>query len=162
MGLWEKVRKGTEEGVSSVRSETTELMTKVEGLVEKVKKDTTDFMVRVDKEVEKRGVKGKASEVASSLREGADKVREGMTTVAEKAADTAKAAKLKLEAVDLERKIKADFTEMGGRIYDLLGEGTKPSYLFRKKEVKSLIDEVKGYEKQINSIERKLKKLREV
>ena len=34
MGLWEKVRKGTEDGVSTVRSETTELMAKVEGLVD--------------------------------------------------------------------------------------------------------------------------------
>jgi len=87
-------------------------------------------------------------------------VKEGMATAAERAADTARAAKLRLEVMDLERKIRADFAEIGGKVYDLLEEGTKPGYVLRNKEVRSLIEEVRAYEKEIVGIEKKLKKLR--
>jgi len=160
MGLWEKIKKSTGEGVSNVGRETTELMSKIEGLVEKVKKDTADFMTKVEEEVEKRGIKERAAEVDSDLREGAERVKEGMATAAERAADTARAAKLRLEVMDLERKIRADFAEIGGKVYDLLEEGTKPGYVLRNKEVRSLIEEVRAYEKEIVGIEKKLKKLR--
>ena len=159
MALWDKIRKGAEDGLESFRKETSGIVDKLEEQMDKVKKDAAELVGKVEENVDKLKVQERASDIIADLKESTDKAKGGIIFATDRAVDTAKVARLRLTLGDLEKKIEKNFTELGGRVYDLRSENKTPSEVIKNTRVKELLEEIKGYEKEINQAESKIKKL---
>lgn len=95
--------------------------------------------------------------VKKTLKESADIIKEKAVTVAEKTQEATEMGKLKIQIIGLHRDAEKNFTEMGGRVYELLESGVK-NILFDAK-LRKLIDKARQYEQKIDKAEEKLKSL---
>lgn len=159
MALWDKIRKSAEEGLETFRKETSGIVDKVEEQMDKVKKDTADLLGKVEENVDKLKVQERASDIVDDLKDSADKAKAGIIFATDRAVDTAKVARLRLTLGDLEKKVENNFTELGGRVYDLHSESKTPPGVMENARVVELLEEIGGYEKDINQVEKEIKKL---
>jgi hypothetical protein len=90
------------------------------------------------------------------IREG---LKEGVLTAAEKTEELAKVGKGKIDVVTIRRKIGKTFAELGGKVYHMVTE-EKTTAIADRKEVKQLIDQVKGLEKQLKAKEEEIQRAR--
>ena len=84
--------------------------------------------------------------------EGVAAVRKGATVAVEKAEELAEEGKRRYKVFELKMKVQSNFTELGGKVYDLTSKGSKNLMLDTK--VKSLVAGVKKLEAQIAKLEK--------
>ena len=91
-------------------------------------------------------------DVKKGLDEGVAAVRKGATVAVEKAEELAEEGKRRYKVFELKMKVQSNFTELGGKVYDLTSKGSKNLMLDTK--VKSLVAGVKKLEAQIAKLEK--------
>lgn len=91
-------------------------------------------------------------DVEKGIDEGVTAVRQGATIAVEKAEELAEEGKRRYKIFGLKQKVQSNFTELGGKVYDLTTKGTKNPLLDKK--VKSFISGIKKLESQITKLER--------
>jgi len=90
-------------------------------------------------------------DVKKGFEEGAAAVRQGATVAVEKAEELAEEGKRRYKVFELKQKVQSNFTELGGRVYDLVAKGAKNPLPDAK--VKSTISGIKKLETQITKLE---------
>lgn len=95
-------------------------------------------------------------DVKKGIDEGVAAVRQGATVAVGKAEELAEEGKRRYKIFELKQKVQSNFTELGGKIYDLASKGAKNPFLDAK--VKSSISWIKKLEAQIAKLERLLPK----
>ncbi|MBI4683698.1 MAG: hypothetical protein HY755_00685 [Nitrospirae bacterium] len=90
-------------------------------------------------------------DVRKGIDEGVAAVRKGATVAVEKAEELAEEGKRRYKIFELKQKVQSNFTELGGKIYDLASKGAKDLMLDSK--VKSTITGIKKLELQIAKLE---------
>lgn len=99
--------------------------------------------------------------VKKYMGEGVDVLKEGASIVAEKTGELAKIGKIKMEIMNLNKKINSCFNEIGGKLYHLKVEGKQDEISSDVRinelveEIKKLEEEVKNKEEQLNEIKSK-------
>jgi len=93
--------------------------------------------------------------VKKDIQKGVDEsiaaVRKGATVAAEKAEELAEEGKRRYKVFELKMKVQSNFTELGGKVYDIASKGSKNPLLDMK--VISTIKGVKKLESQIAKLE---------
>jgi len=93
--------------------------------------------------------------VKKDIQKGVDEsiaaVRKGATVAVEKAEELAEEGKRRYKVFELKMKVQSNFTELGGKVYDLASKSAKSPLLDAK--VKSLVAGVKKLEAQIAKLE---------
>jgi hypothetical protein len=94
--------------------------------------------------------------VKKDIQKGVDEsiaaVRKGATVAVEKAEELAEEGKRRYKVFELKMKVQSNFTELGGKVYDLASKSAKSPLLDAK--VKSLVAGVKKLEAQIAKLEK--------
>ncbi|MBN1481705.1 hypothetical protein EH223_05010 [candidate division KSB1 bacterium] len=89
-----------------------------------------------------------------------DSIRDGLELVVDKTEEYSKIGKLKVDILTIKRKIEKQFTELGGRTYDILtGEDAKS--LQKDEEVKKITDDIQALEAQLKEKEAEIEKVKE-
>ncbi len=89
-----------------------------------------------------------------------DNIRDGLELVVDKTEEYGKIGKLKVDIFSIKRNIEKQFTELGGRTYEILnGEG--PKTVAKDEEVKKIVEELQGLEKQLQEKEVEIEKVKE-
>lgn len=83
-------------------------------------------------------------------------IREGVDTMVEKTEELTKIGRIKVDIINIKRNIEKNFTELGGRVYQLVSEG-KSTQIASNKDVKELIECVKILEKELHDKNEELK-----
>ncbi len=91
-------------------------------------------------------------DVKKGIEEGVSAMRQGATIAIEKAEELADEGKKRYKVFELKQKVQSNFTELGGRIYDLSAQGAQNPMLNAK--VKSAIAGIKRLENQIEKLEK--------
>jgi len=115
MSLWEKIKKGLDEGVSAV-----------------------------------------SDKAAEWLKTGTEAVKEGTEKVSEKIVYGSKLAKLKYEHRGIQKAIKPEFTELGGKVYQLFAENRLEDL---EKETEENIQKLSSLEKKLKNKEKEIEGL---
>lgn len=90
-------------------------------------------------------------DVKKGIDEGVAAVRKGATVAVEKAEELADEGKRRYKIFELKQKVHSTFTDLGGKVYDLVSKGSKNPLLDMK--VISTIKGVKKLEAQIAKLE---------
>ena len=77
-----------------------------------------------------------------------DSIRDGLELVVDKTEEYSKIGKLKVDIFTTKRNIEKQFTELGGRVYDLINL-EKTDSVQDDEEVKKFIEEIRALEKQL-------------
>jgi uncharacterized protein (UPF0335 family) len=97
--------------------------------------------------------------VKKYMEEGLEVVKEGATVVAEKTGELAKVGKIKMEIMNLNKKINNCFNEIGGKVYHLKLEG-KQDEINSDSRINELIEEIKRLEQEVKDKEEKMKEVK--
>jgi len=81
-----------------------------------------------------------------------DNIRDGLELVVDKTEEYGKIGKLKVDIFTIKRNIEKQFTELGGRAYDIL-TGDKPASFQKDEEVVKIVEEIKSLELQLKAKE---------
>lgn len=87
-------------------------------------------------------------------------LREGVDTLVEKTDELTKIGRIKVDLLNLKRRIEKNFTELGGRVYHLIAE-EKDNKIASHPEVKAIIDRIKRLEGELNAREQELEHVKE-
>lgn len=89
-----------------------------------------------------------------------DSIRDGLELVVDKTEEYGKIGKLKVDIFSLKRNIEKQFTELGGRTYEVVtGEG--PKTVSKDAEVKKIVAEIQSLEEQLKQKEAEIGQVRE-
>lgn len=88
-----------------------------------------------------------------------ERVKSGLSVAAREAEDLTRIGKLRLEMLTTQRTIDRTFSELGGRVYDLLTGESKKSIPADKK-IKELIERIQQLEKELEQRESDLGRVR--
>ena len=81
-----------------------------------------------------------------------DSIRDGLELVVDKTEEYGKIGKLKVDIFSVKRNIEKQFTELGGRTFEILtSEGTKT--VAKDTEVKKIVEELQALEEQLKNKE---------
>jgi len=89
-----------------------------------------------------------------------ERVKAGLSVAAREAEDLTKIGKLRLEMLTTKRNIDRAFSELGGRVYDML-TGEQKRSVPADKQVKELIERIKKLEEELERKESQLGRVRE-
>jgi hypothetical protein len=110
----------------------------------------------------REAVQGAAEDGAEALKEGAaavaDKAPKVAGAVAGKSRDALRLADLKIQIRRLSIQAEQRLSELGGRVYEVLGKGEGP--VGNDPEARSLVEKVRALEKMIGDAEREVDSLR--
>jgi len=95
-------------------------------------------------------------DIQKSIDESISAMRKGATVAVEKAEELAEEGKRRYSIFELKMKIQSNFTDLGGKVYDLVSKGSKNPLLDMK--VISTIKGVKKLEAQIAKLEKSTNK----
>jgi hypothetical protein len=89
-----------------------------------------------------------------------DNIRDGLELVVDKTEEYGKIGKLKVDIFSIKRNIEKQFTELGGRTFEVLtGEG--PKTVAKDEEVKKIVEELQGLEEQLQQKEAEIAQVKE-
>ena len=89
-----------------------------------------------------------------------DSIRDGLELVVDKTEEYGKIGKLKVDIFSIKRNIEKQFTELGGRTFEVLtGEG--PKSVAKDEEVKKIVEELQGLEEQLQQKEAEIAQVKE-
>lgn len=91
--------------------------------------------------------------------EGYEATRDGVSLFLEKTGEMSTVAQLRIKIMGLHRKIRDNFFEVGGRVYELSGK--KDADVLEDEKVSELIEEVKSLEKEIEKTEKEIEEIKE-
>jgi len=86
-------------------------------------------------------------------------IREGVGTVVEKTEELTKIGKIKVNILNIKRRIEKDFTELGGKVYHLIVE-EKKTEIATDKAVQRIVERVKELENQLQNKNRDIEKVK--
>jgi hypothetical protein len=90
-------------------------------------------------------------DVKKGIEEGVAAVRQGANVAVEKAEELAEEGKRRYKIFELKQKVHSNFTELGGKVYDLASKSAKSPLLDAK--VKATMAGIKKLEVQIARLE---------
>ena len=86
-------------------------------------------------------------------------IREGVDTVVEKTGELTKIGKIRIDILNIKRNIDKNFSELGGRVYQLITE-EKDTEISTDKEVREIIECIKILEKELDDKKSALAKVK--
>lgn len=95
-------------------------------------------------------------DIKKSLDEGIHVVKEGTSTVLGRAESLAEEGKKRIRTFELKQKIQAQFTELGGQLYDLIEKNIKSPLTHQS--IRSILKKIDSLKEQISRLEEKTKK----
>ena len=89
-----------------------------------------------------------------------DGIRDGIELVVDKTEEYTKIGKIKMEIVGIKRNIEKHFSELGGRVYEIMKENKRKS-VGADEEVKRLVEELIEMEKSLDEKKNEIIKIKE-
>lgn len=88
-----------------------------------------------------------------------EKVKKGFIIAVEKTDELTKMGKLKFDIAGTHRRIKQNFEELGGKVFDLIKSGKRKKPVTEDKNISKLIKNIKCLEKELSKYEEELNNL---
>jgi len=88
-------------------------------------------------------------------------IKDGVHTVSEKTEELTKIGRIKIEIIAVKRDIEKSFTEIGGRVYDILKEKKKIT-VAKDKEINNLVEQVEKYEEKLHKLKSDMDRIQEM
>ncbi len=95
-------------------------------------------------------------DIKKGYEEGLSAIKEGSVVVKKKAGELAEEGKKQIKLFELKQKVQGRFTDLGGRVYDLVS--SKKESPLQDAKVKSTISSITKLEEQITTLEKKPEK----
>ncbi len=92
-------------------------------------------------------------DIQKGYKEGLAAIKEGSIVVKKKAGELAEEGRKQIKLFELKQKVQGRFTDLGGRIYDLVR--SNKDNLLEDKKIKSTVNAINKLEDQITRIEKK-------
>ena len=89
-----------------------------------------------------------------------DNIRDGLELVVDKTEEYGKIGKLKVDIFSIKRNIEKQFTELGGRVYEL-ATGAVKTKVEDDDEAQKIIEQIKVLESQLQDKETEIEKVKE-
>ena len=89
-----------------------------------------------------------------------DNIRDGLELVVDKTEEYGKIGKIKVDIFTIKRNIEKQFTELGGRTYEIM-TGDDAKSLLKDEEVKNIIEDISSLENQLQEKEAEIETVRE-
>ncbi|MBN1465863.1 hypothetical protein JXA02_08890 [candidate division KSB1 bacterium] len=89
-----------------------------------------------------------------------DSIRDGLELVVDKTEEYSKIGKLKVDIISIKRKIEKQFTELGGRTFDLL-TGDDAKSLQKDDKVATLIRDIQAFEQELKEKEADIERVKQ-
>ena len=89
-----------------------------------------------------------------------DNIRDGLELVVDKTEEYGKIGKLKVDIFSIKRNIEKQFTELGGRVYEL-ATGAVKTKVEDDDEAQKIIEQIKVLESQLQDKEAEIEKVKE-
>ncbi len=89
-----------------------------------------------------------------------DNIRDGLELVVDKTEEYGKIGKLKVDIFSIKRNIEKQFTELGGRVYEL-ATGAVKAKVEDDDEAQKIIEQIKVLESQLQDKEAEIEKVKE-
>ncbi len=86
-------------------------------------------------------------------------IREGVDTVVEKTEELTKIGKIKIDILNIKRNVQKNFSELGGRVYQLIAK-EKKTEISTDKEAKEIVECIKILEKELDDKKSELEKVK--
>ncbi|MFQ5823945.1 MAG: hypothetical protein ACE5JB_07815 [bacterium] len=86
-------------------------------------------------------------------------IKEGVDAVVEKTEELTKIGRIKVDILNIKRKIEKNFTELGGKVYHLIAEKNN-TQIADEKAVMDIIEQIKNFEKELQDKNVELAKVR--
>lgn len=86
-------------------------------------------------------------------------LREGVDTVVEKTGELTKIGKIKIDILNIKRNVQKNFSELGGRVYQLIAK-EKKTEISTDKEAKEIVECIKILEKELDDKKSELEKVK--
>jgi len=86
-------------------------------------------------------------------------LREGVDTVVEKTEELTKIGKIKIDILNIKRNVQKNFSELGGRAYQLIAK-EKKTEISTDKEAKEIVECIKILEKELDDKKSELEKVK--
>ncbi|GBD99793.1 hypothetical protein BMS3Abin07_01839 [bacterium BMS3Abin07] len=94
------------------------------------------------------------ADIKKGIDEGIHVVRESTSSVMERAEVLAEEGKKKIRAFEIKQKIQVHFTELGGKLYDLIDKKSKSPA--SHPSIKSLLKKIDQLKEQLTKLEEKI------
>lgn len=89
-----------------------------------------------------------------------DNIRDGLELVVDKTEEYTKIGKLKVDIISIKRKIEKQFTELGGRAFDLL-TGDNAGSLQKDEKVTKLVRDIQAFEQELKVKEADIERVKQ-
>ena len=86
-------------------------------------------------------------------------IREGVDTVVEKTEELTRIGRIKVDILNIKRNVEKNFSELGGRVYQLISKEKKTA-ISADKEAKEIIECIKILEKELDDKKSELAKVK--
>jgi len=86
-------------------------------------------------------------------------IREGVDTVVEKTEELTRIGRIKVDILNIKRNVEKNFSELGGRVYQLISKEKKTA-ISTDKEAKEIIECIKILEKELDDKKSELVKVK--
>jgi len=86
-------------------------------------------------------------------------IREGVDTVVEKTEELTRIGRIKVDIINIKRNVEKNFSELGGRVYQLISKEKKTA-ISTDKEAKEIIECIKILEKELDDKKSELAKVK--
>jgi len=86
-------------------------------------------------------------------------IREGVDTVVEKTGELTKIGRIKVDILNIKRRIEKDFTELGGKVYHFIVE-EKKTQIATDKEVQEIAERIKELENKLQNKNKEIEKIK--
>jgi len=86
-------------------------------------------------------------------------IREGVDTVVEKTEELTRIGRIKVDIINIKRNVEKNFSELGGRVYQLISKEKKTA-ISTDKEAKEIIECIKILERELDDKKSELAKVK--
>ncbi len=86
-------------------------------------------------------------------------IREGVDTVVEKTGELTKIGRVKIDILNIKRRIEKDFTELGGKVYHFIVEDKK-TQIATDEEVQEIVERIKELENKLQNKDKEIEKVK--
>ena len=88
-----------------------------------------------------------------------DSIRDGLELVVDKTEEYTKIGKLKVDIFTIKRNIEKQFTELGGRVFEVL-TGDDPKSVQKDEQVTTLVEEIQSLESDLKEKEAEIERVK--
>jgi len=88
-------------------------------------------------------------------------LHKGLKNAGGKTSDFTKIGRIKIDVLGIKKEMEEKFIELGGRVYQLMGEEEKNDYT-KNKEINHIVEQIHELERELNAYDAEIKRIKKL